>query len=202
MGPTWSKTLSFLPLQREFEHSCLFPLGPEIKYTRISTGGVETGETLEKLLQKGQYVWKNECMTLSHLSHWLKSAWRPWTCCLCHLAPVLIFHTSKRSSSKTGVKANSGSHVDCLLVYWLTAGKNTVPNANIKNLQRAEQWVVWSPLLSRKQYVSCQIPFYWVKQFLLWTCTLSEVSKVTKYIEGGDGHLFEDEEIKRLLQGG
>ncbi|MBZ3891393.1 Periostin [Sciurus carolinensis] len=29
-----------------------------------------------------------------------------------------------------------------------------------------------------------------------------EVTKVTKFIEGGDGHLFEDEEIKRLLQGG
>uniref|UniRef100_A0A8D1UX01 Periostin n=1 Tax=Sus scrofa TaxID=9823 RepID=A0A8D1UX01_PIG len=28
-----------------------------------------------------------------------------------------------------------------------------------------------------------------------------EVTKVTKFIEGGDGHLFEDEEIKRLLQG-
>ncbi|GAB1287525.1 Periostin [Apodemus speciosus] len=28
-----------------------------------------------------------------------------------------------------------------------------------------------------------------------------EVSKVTKFIEGGDGHLFEDEDIKRLLQG-
>ncbi|XP_045695152.1 periostin isoform X6 [Phyllostomus hastatus] len=28
-----------------------------------------------------------------------------------------------------------------------------------------------------------------------------EVTKVTKLIEGGDGHLFEDEEIKRLLQG-
>ncbi|EPQ17951.1 Periostin [Myotis brandtii] len=29
-----------------------------------------------------------------------------------------------------------------------------------------------------------------------------EVTKVTKLIEGGDGHLLEDEEIKRLLQGG
>ncbi|EHH28960.1 Periostin [Macaca mulatta] len=29
-----------------------------------------------------------------------------------------------------------------------------------------------------------------------------EVTKVTKFIEGGDGHLLEDEEIKRLLQGG
>ncbi|KAK2112719.1 hypothetical protein P7K49_012466 [Saguinus oedipus] len=29
-----------------------------------------------------------------------------------------------------------------------------------------------------------------------------EVTKVTKFIEGGDDHLFEDEEIKRLLQGG
>ncbi|XP_026269474.1 periostin isoform X1 [Urocitellus parryii] len=28
-----------------------------------------------------------------------------------------------------------------------------------------------------------------------------EVTKVTKFIEGGDDHLFEDEEIKRLLQG-
>nr|XP_012996364.2 LOW QUALITY PROTEIN: periostin [Cavia porcellus] len=28
-----------------------------------------------------------------------------------------------------------------------------------------------------------------------------EVSKVTKFIEGGDDHLFEDEDIKRLLQG-
>ncbi|XP_040847422.1 periostin isoform X1 [Ochotona curzoniae] len=28
-----------------------------------------------------------------------------------------------------------------------------------------------------------------------------EVTKVTKFIEGGDGHLFEDEDIKRLLQG-
>ncbi|XP_049634425.1 periostin [Suncus etruscus] len=28
-----------------------------------------------------------------------------------------------------------------------------------------------------------------------------EVTKVTQFIEGGDGHLFEDEEIKRLLQG-
>uniref|UniRef100_G3T4M0 Periostin n=1 Tax=Loxodonta africana TaxID=9785 RepID=G3T4M0_LOXAF len=28
-----------------------------------------------------------------------------------------------------------------------------------------------------------------------------EVTKVTKFIEGGDGHLFEDEEIKILLQG-
>ncbi|KAG8524748.1 Periostin, partial [Galemys pyrenaicus] len=28
-----------------------------------------------------------------------------------------------------------------------------------------------------------------------------EVTKVTKFIEGGDGHLYEDEEIKRLLQG-
>ncbi|XP_036600676.1 periostin isoform X9 [Trichosurus vulpecula] len=28
-----------------------------------------------------------------------------------------------------------------------------------------------------------------------------EVTKVTKFIEGGDGHLLEDEEIKRLLQG-
>ncbi|KAB1267494.1 Periostin [Camelus dromedarius] len=31
---------------------------------------------------------------------------------------------------------------------------------------------------------------------------ITEVTKVTKFIEGGDGHLFEDEEIKRLLQGG
>lgn len=40
-----------------------------------------------------------------------------------------------------------------------------------------------------------------VNQFFAVTCILSEVTKVTKFIEG-DGHLLEDEEIKRLLQGG
>lgn len=37
--------------------------------------------------------------------------------------------------------------------------------------------------------------------FFAITCILSEVTKVTKFIEG-DAHLLEDEEIKRLLQGG
>lgn len=49
---------------------------------------------------------------------------------------------------------------------------------------------------------SSLLSFCYINQFLLYTCILSEVTKVTKFIEGDDGHLFEDEEIKRLLQGG
>lgn len=39
-----------------FLNKIVSPLGPEIKYTRISTSGGETEETLKKLLQEGQYV--------------------------------------------------------------------------------------------------------------------------------------------------
>lgn len=45
----------------------------------------------------------------------------------------------------------------------------------------------------------CQM--FSVNQLFAITYILSEVTKVTKFIEG-DGHLLEDEEIKRLLQGG
>lgn len=101
---------------------------------------------------------------------------------------------------QNGDNADNGNHADRLLVHWLTAGENTT-KSQYQNLKRSWE-VVWSSLLSRWQAVLCQIPFHWVNQFLLWTCVLSEVSKVTKFIEGGDGHLFEDEDIKRLLQGG
>lgn len=51
-----------------------------------------------------------------------------------------------------------------------------------------------------KSLICCQM--FSVNQFFFAiTCILSEVTKVTKFIEG-DGHLLEDEEIKRLLQGG
>lgn len=52
------------PLQRKFTYLCfrpifsVFPFGPEIKYTKITTGDRETEETLKKLFQEGQHTEK------------------------------------------------------------------------------------------------------------------------------------------------
>lgn len=63
--------------------------------------------------------------------------------------------------------------------------------------------LVWNLLFGRCHYVSHQISSLLLHKptSAVNMCILSEVTKVTKFIEGGDGHLFEDEEIQKTASG-
>ncbi|KAB1267493.1 Periostin [Camelus dromedarius] len=61
---------------------------------------------------------------------------------------------------------------------------------------------VYKPIIKKYTKIIDGVPVEITEKETREERIITEVTKVTKFIEGGDGHLFEDEEIKRLLQGG
>lgn len=127
---------------------------------------------------------------------------------LCHF---FKFYTNTRKKSKDIERNLNGSHIDyyvynCYMLFNSFIRKLAYQKKKKKTALKTEkdpsvgvEFIIGQMSLFN---TSSLLSLCYINQFLLYTCILSEVTKVTKFIEGGDGHLFEDEEIKRLLQGG